>query len=62
MLIFSLLPLMLLCQRDLTGQDYWSRGAVLPRRSCGDSLVEIAWDLLAAVPESGGEQRAGEQQ
>lgn len=57
MLSFLLLPLMLLCQRDLTGQDYWSRGEVLPRRSCGDSLLEIARDLLTAVPERVEESR-----
>lgn len=50
MLSFPLLPLMLLCQLDLMGQGCWQRGAVLPRRSCGDSLVEMALCLLLAVP------------
>lgn len=41
---------MLLCQLDLMGQGCWQRGAVLLRRSCGESLVEIALCLLTAVP------------
>lgn len=51
MLSFSLLPLMLLCQLD--GSGLLAEGSVLPRRSCGDSLVEMAPSLLTTVPGRG---------
>lgn len=51
-MLSPLLPLMLLCQLDLMGQGCWQRGEELSRRSCGDSLVEIAVSTPCSAREN----------